>query len=352
MINFFWKKIYRGLLPEKMRNRATPFFINRFSAIFGKKGLEEHKASFGTLNKDKIFYVIRLAYPDFGLFAILSTVMDNLQYARKKGWIPVVDGKNYYSPLIQDYEKKMKYNVWEAYFQPLSEYGIDEVLQSKRVVFSSLVCEPYCGVRASGYGDLDDAKINYLGGIFRKCIRINPEILKEAEKFMKNNFKNKKILGVAYRSEFKKHEELKDALSYSHAKQGNIGEYFQDIEEWMVHGSYDGIFLSVDGREGYHIFKGRYKEKCITYDRKLLRWDKYDPNDKYAVFEEFDYDKAHGHRTDIESESKKYMIETILLSRCDGLIASMSGCVKAALILNAGKYQRKKIYHSGEMGNM
>ena len=59
--------------------------------------------SFGKLNKNKIFYVIKRS-PGAGMFSNLTFVMNHLLIAQRHNFIPVVDMENY--PTIYNEKKK------------------------------------------------------------------------------------------------------------------------------------------------------------------------------------------------------------------------------------------------------
>ena len=338
---------YRRLLPEEIRNRITPIMVNSTKILPKNRGRGECRVTFGPYNANKTFYVIRTGQPFFGLFALTSTVIDHIQYAKRRGWIPIVDGWNYYNAVIQDVENKFKSNAWEYYYEPVSRYRMADVWNSKKVVLSSLLCEPYCKLRMAGYSKLTEENIKYLHDIFEQNIKIRKDIREEAERQYKKLIGGKRVLGVAYRAQFKLFEKENDILSYNHPKQAAEEQYYNEIDRLLEAGKYEYIFLSMDGREIFEKFKKRYGDKCIYLQRKLPHRNK--KGREQSV--EFDFDKSGLNRIDFETETRTYMIETLLLSRCAGLLASMSGNVKMALIWNNGKYDWKKIYFAGKMAN-
>ena len=63
--------------------------------------------SFGNLNKDKIFYIIR-RYPSAGLFSNITFILNHLKICEKMKFIPIIDMKNY--PTIYNEKKKNSKN--------------------------------------------------------------------------------------------------------------------------------------------------------------------------------------------------------------------------------------------------
>lgn len=116
-------------LKKKMKKILYLFpvkWINKFYLFYNRifyPELVERKMSFGEKNEDKIFYVIRPRKNSVeGLMALLFYVIQQIGYAEKNNYIPVVDFKNY----------KTQYNIadenaWECFFEQISNYSLEEV---------------------------------------------------------------------------------------------------------------------------------------------------------------------------------------------------------------------------------
>ena len=348
------RSVYRKLVPNAIRSRLTPIILNTIGRLSNNRGKEQHRVTFGPYNGDKVFYLIRVETDTFGLFAITSTVLDHIQYAKAKGWIPVVDMLNYYASSMQDTANKYRRNAWELYYEPLNEYSLSEVYKSRHVVLSSMLCEPYCKVRMAGYPHYDDEQLMYLHGFFEENIKIRQDILEEAERRYQQLIGGKKALGVAYRAQFTVLDQWDADWEYDHPKQSDLEEYAEDIKCTMMQEGYDCIFLATDDRKTADYFKETMNDKCIKMERKLFHHSDNDSDDGSKIFEEFEIEptmQVYGKPVTFDREeiARDYLIETLILSRCDGLLASMSGNVKFALVWNGGKYRTVKIYNSGVM---
>lgn len=101
----------------------------------------ERRICFGSKNPEKIFYVIRWDANVNALMGLMNYVLGKIAYAEKKGWIPVVDfknGRNYY---FENAYEIGRYNVWDCFFMPITQYTLDEVYESKNVILGSLSIE-------------------------------------------------------------------------------------------------------------------------------------------------------------------------------------------------------------------
>ena len=90
-IYFFLKYKLRDNLPRKVISIIPRYLSSRQVKSF----LEEYK-SFGELNPEKTFYVIRRTPPGWGFYSNIFFVLQGLEFAQKNGFIPVVDMENYW----------------------------------------------------------------------------------------------------------------------------------------------------------------------------------------------------------------------------------------------------------------
>ena len=109
-----YQRFYKPILKKKINLPKKKFFFK----------------SYGDLNPDKIFYVIQRS-PGFGLFSNLSFVLNHIKIAKNSGFIPVVDMENF--PTIYNEKERIfnTLNSWEYYFDPLSNFTLEEVYKSK-----------------------------------------------------------------------------------------------------------------------------------------------------------------------------------------------------------------------------
>ena len=128
MSKFLIKKIITNVGP-------LPLIQTKSNRLY-KKINNSALISFGKLNKNKYFYVIKRS-PGAGMFSNLTFVMNHLLIAHNHNLIPVIDMENF--PTIYNEKKKIDgtYNSWEYFFNPVSKYTLDEVYKSKNVFITS-----------------------------------------------------------------------------------------------------------------------------------------------------------------------------------------------------------------------
>ena len=160
------------------------FTLQSPNTLFSKKdngsiNLNNSKIlSFGELNKDKVFYIIKRT-PGTGLFSNVLYVLNHLKIAKKNKYIPFVDMENFIT--IYNERKKINgtKNAWEYYFKNLSNYKLKEIYQSKKVIFTD---NKY---HSNFVYDLEKNK--ELMKLFKQKILINKNILNEYRSIKKKN---------------------------------------------------------------------------------------------------------------------------------------------------------------------
>ena len=98
-----------------------------------KRNILQKRMSFGQMNSDRVIYVIKPDYQDGveGLLSLINKQILYIAYAKKKGYCPYIDWKNYKT---QYYDGKN--NVWEFFFKQPSNLTENEVYKSKNVYLS------------------------------------------------------------------------------------------------------------------------------------------------------------------------------------------------------------------------
>ena len=104
----------------------------------------EIKKSFGNKNRDKRIYIIRCINdkskfyngPVYNLMANYFYVLTHLCYAKEKGYVPVIDQKNYsvYNSVLEPVNGTL--NAWEYFWVQPSDITLDDAYQSKNVILS------------------------------------------------------------------------------------------------------------------------------------------------------------------------------------------------------------------------
>jgi hypothetical protein len=233
MINYLRKYLfYKSHVPI-----LSKFILNR-------KDSKNRKDN----NNKKVFYIIKRDRWH-GMFSNIHFIILHMIYAKKKKYIPIVDMKYY--PTIYNEKNKIKntFNSWEYYFKQIKNIKLDIVYKSNNFILSK---EKNINTKIIGKKNYK----NYRSVLFN--LKFDNSILKEARKFQKKYFKNKKILGVHFRGSDQKN-------AASHPFPPTIKQMMKLSKEIFLEKNFDLIFLVTEEAKYYRIFKKYFKDKLISY---------------------------------------------------------------------------------------
>jgi hypothetical protein len=302
LIIFFPKEFF-------MDDIAKPLFIKSYIKIRNDIKIQ----SFGRGYPNKIFYVIQRS-PGAGFFSNVTYVLNHLIYCKKKKYIPIVDMKNFTTIYNERYKINNTYNAWNYYFKSFNKYKLREVYQSKKVIFSN---NKY--LKKINFFCHKIPKINK----FFNIKNIWPFLVKEAYLFIKNNFKkNERILGVHFRG-----TTYKRAKNHSFPPTPKI--ISKKIDELLIKFKYDKIFLVTEEEKYLNFIKKKYGNKCIYINS-------YRSNniDAFKIYPR----KKHRYLL-----GKEILVETLILSKCNGMLYQPTNVSSAAIMFKKKKIKLHKI---------
>ena len=271
--------------------------------------------SFGKKNPNKIFYIIRRS-PGAGLFSNVTIILNHLYACQKLNLIPVIDMKNFATIYNEKNKINGTKNAWEYYFEKINNYDLSEVYKSKNAIISNTNIENFM------IKDMADKKISKF---FHK-IKIKKKYFKVANSFFqKKKINKKKILGVHFRGSTYK-------VARGHAYPFNIKIMIKTIHKLLKKYKYNKIFIVTEEKKYLKALINEFGEKCMYY--KSFRMERLDLFKIYP---------RKNHRFKLGEE---ILIETILLSKCDGLAYIKSNVISAAMMISGFKQN----YHEFLLG--
>ncbi len=297
---------------EIFTNTGPKILVNKKLKYINLKNLNNvYFRSFGKLNKNKTFYVIR-GNPYEGFFSNITFILNHLKICDNFKFIPIINMENY--PTLHNEVvsiKKVK-NTREYYFKKLNNYSLKEIYKSKNVFLSSTKFEKNMSL------DMTD---NTISTYFKK-IKLKDNIVKKANKFIKKNFKkNNKILGVYFRDSAYK-------TSRGHAFHPTIEQIIKNIELLIQKYKYNKIFLLSEDEKYLKVLQEKFKNKLVFIKsfkmNKIDSIDIYPSNRRYLLGEEI-------------------LIYTFILSKCQGLTYIKSNIISLAIMLAKKKIKLHEI---------
>lgn len=246
-----------------------------------------------------------------GFFSEFFGVLRNIIGCEKKRLVPVVYW-DHRSPYYVD--KGNRYNnVWEYYFEPVSNLKFEKADKINRIPYDEISSffpsSPYIEWQLPNYVHNFDYNFRkYMNSIIRKYIRIKKSILEKVNFFYKKYMKGKKIIGVHIRGTNKILE----------SPPVDINVFLKVVSRYKKH----KIFIASDEHAIVKKFKKAFPQEVICYDAHRSS----DSSPHYLGT-----DKKNPLNAIIGEE---VLIETMLLSKCDLFVHSVSNVSTVVLFFN------------------
>ena len=297
----------------------------------------EHRKRFGNKNPDKIFYVIRGAGKEAGLFGLYISALNEVYYSLEQGWIPIVDftdGRTQYNeefPVRGDV-----WNAWEYYFeQPQSEYSLDEIFLSKNVILSGWRLKNNKVTKSCIWNSkklTNEKDIQKIYDFISEHGKLKPDVIKKILESKERYFGNKKnVLGVFVRGT--------DYLAFKpkgHQIQPPLEDVISKIRYFLeIHEDIDGIFVETEDESIYRRLKNEFGEMIFTNQSNRIK--DYSGKEYIAnILQENKYERG-----------LQYLVATALLAECKYLVTTRAGGSDVALVINNNRYADKYIFDLG-----
>ena len=289
-----------------------------------KRNILQKRMSFGQMNSDRVIYVIKPDYQDGveGLLSLINKQILYMAYAKKKGYCPYIDWKNYKT---QYYDGKN--NAWEYFFKQPSNLTENEVYKSKNVYLSGWTFKT---IDPEG---LFEAKVFAEKSSKMLCehIHFSDEVLSIVNKEAAS-LNISECIGVYIRGT-------------DYVKLKPSGEYVQPSVDQMkckIHefeNKYNApIFLVTEDGDIFDNLKKEFGDiiRIVSFDTFIRNYEGKDVLSKSDVLEK-----------DKKLRGQKYLAKMILLAKCKYFVGSMTQGSKFSYILNNGNYSDEYVFDLG-----
>ena len=285
----FLKKILTNTGPQPIENNKIKIYTKFIKKKLLKDKTNINLYSFGNLNKNKIFYIIRRS-PGAGLFSNLIYVINHLKIAKENDFEPFVDMQNFKTIYNEKYTLNKTLNAWEYYFEQVSKNSIRDVYKSHKVIITD----------NKFYKKFKHTITkNNLNQIAKKYLKTKKIFILEANNFVKKNFKNK-TLGIHYRGTSYK-------TSANHPFPPTKKQIIDRSKYLIKKYKYNKIFLCTEEEEIFQALNKEFGDK-ICFISESFRSNKDDAFKKYP---------RQKHRFKL---GKEILVESIILSKCQGFL--------------------------------
>ena len=330
------KQSLRKFLFNKLEDSQIESAYKIYYAVRYPKEMQK-KCSFGNLNEDKIFYVIRPRTDGTeGLMSLFVNVAKNLVYAQEHKYVPIIDFKNYHTQYDDNIDGNE--NSWEFFFTQPTEYSLDEVYKSKNVILSGLDIQWY-------KSELFENKFdNYTLESLHKFLFNQIDFNETVKKFVNDEIDNLKMdcsrtLGLYLRGT--DYTKLKPS---GHPIQPTVKQAVDVVDEFIKKYAVDKIFLVTEDGDIYKKVREKYKSKCI-----IVSYD--------SFIEGYNGKKFLSHDKCIESLSTSpyqrgmnYLIKLLILSNCAYFVGGDTMGSWATMIFAGNRYKEKYVFDLGFYG--
>lgn len=256
--------------------------------------------------------IIYVGDPKLGALAYIQSIAHQVKYSYEKGYIPIVDMKNYRSAIAPIHYKK---NAWELYFMQPSGYSMEDIRNARYVKYISEK-----EIREAMRINLDKRDIE-------SYIKYTSEISKCIEKEIDNVLKGEeKVLGVIARG-------TDYLLPVNGMRHVDIDYFLGIVEHIKNEQGYSKIFLATEDSSFLEKFISKFENVLYIKD-----WRTTIENERY----QFVSDKWINEGVDIYEKNKNYIIAVNVLRQLDSIVSNAE-CNAAEFAIKYNINNRMKI---------
>lgn len=284
--------------------------------------------SFGKMNPDKIFYIIRPTSKIEGLLSLFFMVMRNIAFAEENGFIPVVDFQNYVTQYNCERLINGTLNAWEYYFKQISDISLEEVYKSKNVFVSGWGRPDlkYSIFKNDYSEEINRERRNFIA----KYTGIQETINEKVIRFCKDNF-TESVLGVYVRG-----TDYLKLQPKGHPIQPPVEDVVAKVEEFVRKYDIQKIFLVTEDYNIFEIFENKFGDKIFSSDDFYIK--NYKDNFLYSCLSE----------RDSFEKGEIYLIKMLILAKCPYIITTLTNGSLFSLAIAENEFKDKYIFNLGK----
>lgn len=291
----------------------------------------------GYFSDDVTYYVIHRNQSKVGLFSNVLVFLDEIIYAINKGWIPIIDMKNYDNSYLYSNEIG-RYNAWEYYFEQPLEYldvkrfSLDAAYNSKNMIknngeFRNISNAPFFEISFIN----NEHEVKKWGNIYKKYIRLNQKTADYiADQYNSIITRDDKVLGVFCRG-----TDYRALRPYGHPIQPDIADVINRAEYAMGEWGCNKLFLSTEDASIRDLFIKKFNDSVVSNQREYV---KYRGGSITQV--------SHDRENDKYLQGLEYLTSQVILSRCNCIIGSSTSGMIGTMLMSGG-FEESFFYDCG-----
>lgn len=270
-------------------------------------------------------YVIQQRAYGRGLLSLASSVVCHIHVAQRYVLSPFVDLSRHYNEYSdKEYEAQLSgclSNPWEYFFKPVSPLSNQDVINSELCLESSL------GFPRGYPRKMLISQVQDLRDIAEKHLRPVDEIQREVDGAFKQLSSDGPVLGVHFRGQEQK-------TTPYHPLSPTSWQIFAAIDRALDQHGFARIFLATEDLDCLETLRGRYGDRLLSLPHFRTR----SPVNAYRI------NPRSMHRYLL---GREILTDTLLLSRCQGLVSSTSNVTEVARAINNGRYVMDLVIDNG-----
>lgn len=285
-------------------------------------------------------YIIALQNPDLGIYGYLNYYLPHIAYALAKGYIPIIDMKNYHSVYQVDQE-----NAWESFFQqPCGMRLNDSREEGYKVLYSPT--DFWYSWLPSSQPIMSDQDTKMWANVYRSFIHYNERSLSYLQSEMKQVLAEPdKTVGVIYRG-----CAYTKGKAKGHPIQPSMKMLADKVQEVMTRNGCSYIYVASDEKSIVEYMNMRFPEQVLVNKRMYydevdgLDFTKYNEGDVVITADCFCRENNE-YLIGIE-----YISSMNLVAHCKCLVAGACGGTTAVLYMNGGRFAEQFVFDLGRYG--
>lgn len=293
----------------------------------------ERKTSFGNSDSGRKYYIVRRASKVQGLFSYVFTNLVRIENAVQRGYIPVVDMKNYRNS-FQEENQFGKINAWELFFEQPLNVSLDDIASEKNITLGHGGTPEFIPNTTEEF--LNNPKeFLYWSSAMKKYVRPNRKMQDYIINRKKKLFpENCRVVGVLGRG-----TDYTATKPYMHPIQPEVSDLIAKTREVMKEHSCTHVFLATEDEGVYREFKNAFGEQLIVNQDV-----RYENTGKKLITE-----MSTERKNDKYLTGRDYLTSVFILSQCNCLVAGKTSGSLAALLLSEG-YEYSYLFNLGFYG--
>ncbi len=306
--------------------------IKIINNIYIKVKWRERDISKGKCHSDRQFYVIRRHSEAAGLMSFAMTNLGDIAWAIDNGYTPVVDMMNYKNSLMPN-TYVGKHNSWEDYFEQPCGFSMKDIKDAKSIHLGTIDIK-------SDYPDYpmisNEHEIIKWRKLTHDYLKPHEKFIIEAEKYYKEKFYGKRVLGVLARG-----TDYLNKKPKGHPVQPDMDQIICKCKEFLDKYKCDCIYIATEDSGIYSCMEKEFPDKLFSYQNKRyhLEGDAYLSDSLNRIA---DVDKNMSESGDnklfdtIYDRNSQYLVSLLILSKADYLIAGATSGTYGTLLFTEG----------------